>query len=487
MRDLFQAGNAEQAQVEAEWYRDFIGRHKMPISPEALSLISNIYKANLDDRSATLMLSEAELSARRDPNPETKAALLGVLVKECGRWDLPDLALSVQQMLNVAQDSIRARAQRKEKRIIEQQLDSLIQLRKRELAQQASYFQLEREKAYLLGVCLLLVLLSLVFSNFYTSRRWRTKLKKKEVEMELVQGRLKNNASLPFETPPLGVSGIEPKSEAPGRVLRLEPVLAPQGGGLGEPPSQIALIIEPNRQIILYLKSLLADRFQIETAATPIEGMQMAQALLPDLIVCDAILNGKTGIDVSRQLKLSDKTSHIPIVLLSDHHGNEGKLDALRAGADVWFTRPILDDHFDASIQRLLDSRKAKHAEFQRFLHLYFSEHKISIDNSFITTTVGYIERNLADPDFSAEFLAKHLQLSKQHFYKKLMVLTGKEPVQLIREMRLEKAKFLLDRRAGTPQAISELVGFSNVGTFGLAFKEYFGENTLLLRSDFRS
>ena len=254
----------------------------------------------------------------------------------------------------------------------------------------------------------------------------------------------------------------------------------------GEHPEQIALIIEPNRQIVLYLKSLLADRFQIETARTPNEGLQMANTILPDLIVCDAILNGKTGIDVARQLKLSEKTSHIPIVLLSDHHGNEGKLDALRAGADVWFTRPILDDHFDASIQRLIDSRKVKHTLFQRFLHLYFTENRIAIEDPFLSQTVQYVEQNLSDPNFTAEEIARKMQLTKQHYFKKLLVLTGKEPVQLIREMRLEKAKSLLEKRAGTPQAISELVGFSSPGTFSLAFKEYFGGNTLLLNVEYR-
>ncbi|MBK6931340.1 MAG: helix-turn-helix transcriptional regulator [Saprospirales bacterium] len=74
------------------------------------------------------------------------------------------------------------------------------------------------------------------------------------------------------------------------------------------------------------------------------------------------------------------------------------------------------------------------------------------------------------------------MQLHKQLFTKKLFVLTGKTPVQLIREMRLEKAKALLEKRAGTPQAIADLVGFSSTGSFALAFKEYFGENTLLLQ-----
>lgn len=483
LRELSQAGNSEQAQVEAEWYRDFLSRHKLPMQPNALNLISGIYKTNQDDRSATLMLSEAELSARRDPNPETKAALLAVLVRECARWDLPDLALTSQQMLSVAQDSIRARAQRKEKIRIKQQLDSLTNLRKEELAIRAQYFQVEQGRAYLVGSILALIFIALIVANVRNSGRWRRRLQKQEMEMDLLRGQPNQDLSLTQVAEK--ESSLDPIVIATPEKTESLPAQNNYWKG-SDKPEQIALIIEPNRQIVLYLKSLLADRFQIETARTPNEGLQMAHEILPDLIVCDAILNGKTGIDVARQLKLSEKTNHIPIVLLSDHHGNEGKLDALRAGADVWFTRPILDDHFDASIQRLIDSRKSKHALFQRFLHLYFSENRISIEDPFLTQTVQWVEQNLSDPNFTAEEIARKMQLTKQHYFKKLLVLTGKEPVQLIREMRLEKAKSLLDKRAGTPQAISELVGFSSPGTFSLAFKEYFGENTLLLNVEYR-
>jgi AraC-like DNA-binding protein len=155
----------------------------------------------------------------------------------------------------------------------------------------------------------------------------------------------------------------------------------------------------------------------------------------------------------------------------------------LRAGADAWFTRPVIDDEFDASVQRLLEARKVKHEQFSRFLQLYFSDNRVALQDPFLQQIVQLIETNLANPDFLPDDIAKKLQLSRGHYAKKLMVLTGKEPVQLIRELRLEKAKVLLEKRAGTPQAISELVGFSNPGTFALAFKEYFGENTLLLYS----
>src|SRR5690349_20608521 len=99
MTQLTQAGNFEQAQVEAELFRDFLKRHKLSLTPKAVSLLSAIYKANQDDRSATRMLADAELDARHDPNPVTKAAMLTLLVQECRKWDLPDQALTCQQLL----------------------------------------------------------------------------------------------------------------------------------------------------------------------------------------------------------------------------------------------------------------------------------------------------------------------------------------------------------------------------------------------------
>jgi DNA-binding response OmpR family regulator len=471
MTQLVQATNFEQAQVEAEWLREFLKRHKRPIPPRALTLLSNIYKANADDRSATRMLAEAELDARRDPNPASKSALLSVLVREAARWELPDLALSAQQMLGIAQDSLRARTQRDELNRIHADLDSLNRLRAQEVLEQSRYVRLGKDRVLVLGLVILASFLAILFANIRSSDRWRKKLEKKDMEMDLLRTELRHAVSFP----PV------PESTETGSELQRTQLPEVYAGHHLEKPSLTALIIEPNRQIVMYLKSLLADRFQIETASTASEGQQMAYDELPDLIVCDALLNGTTGIELTRKIKLSERTNHIPVVLLSAHHGNEGKLDALRAGADAWFTRPVLDDEFDASIQRLLDGKKVRHELFARFLHLYFTGNRVSLDDPFLVTTVEMIEQNLSDPDFMAEHIAQKMQMKKQHFSKKLKALTGKEPVQLIREMRLEKAKSLLEKRAGTPQAIAELTGFSNPGTFALAFKEYFGENTLLL------
>lgn len=474
LTQLSQAGNFEQAQVESELFREFLKRQKLPLSPKAVMMLSSIYRANQDDRSATRMLAEAELDARHDPNPVSKAALLNTLVQECRKWELPDQALTCQQLLAVARDSIQARERREETFGLQQQFDSLTTLRTLEIAEQDKYVKLEKEKALTLAGIIAAVLLLLVVTLFRTNTRWSKLLQKKELEWEIMRGNIRQEAE---ETATMQV--LAATQSNPEFVPKDDQYTMYQG----PKPDQIALLIEPNRQVVLYLKSLLSDRFQIETARTPNEGLQMANDLLPDLVVCDALLNGQSGIEVARQIKLSERTNHVPVVLLTDKFGNEGKLDALRAGADVWFSRPVIDDEFDASVQRLLDARKVRHDEFSRYMQLYFTDNKIAMQDPFLQQTVQMIEQNLANPDFMADEMARKMQLTKTHFTKKLKVLTGKEPVQLIREMRLEKAKTLLEKRAGTPNAISELVGFSNPGTFALAFKEYFGENTLLLYS----
>jgi CheY-like chemotaxis protein len=358
---------------------------------------------------------------------------------------------------------------------MQQQFDSLAALRQRELAEQDKFIRLERDKAWLYGILGGIFLLTLMVWNARSDGRWHKRLEKKEREWDVMRANLQHEAN--ENAISAGVEASQELQKSPRAAADQYTVYQ------GNKPEQICLLIEPNRQVVLYLKSLLSDRFQIETANSSSEALQMASEMLPDLIVCDVLIQGHAGIEIARQIKLSERTNHIPVVLLTDKFGNEGKLDALRAGADAWFTRPVIDDEFDATVQRLLDARKLKHEQFSRFLQLYFTENRVPLEDPFLLQTVQMIEHDLANPDFMADDIARRLQLTKTHYVKKLKVLTGKEPVQLIREMRLEKAKNLLEKRAGTPQAISELVGFSSPGIFALAFKEYFGENTLLLYS----
>lgn len=474
LRKLAQSGNFEQAQLEAVALREYMESQSVLLNPGILTLLSDIFRANLDDRSIAQLLSDAESDARNMQDYSEKIALLEAMVRECRKWLLPERAFNVQTLVMAARDSQYMLSLRALEADMQLRADSAAMQRGVEVAQDKQFLKIERNAGLAFGGGLLLSFIVLLVSLLRNNARWQKMLSKRELEWEIEKGNLRKEYEETAAVQVIAATRAVTSAEAQRPVLSF-----PQG----PEPDQIALLIEPNRQVVLYLKSLLSDRFRIETARTAIEGLQMASDMLPDLVVCDALLNGQSGIEIARQIKLAERTNHIPVVLLTNKFGNEGKLDALRAGADVWFTRPVIDDEFDASVQRLMDERRLRHEDFVRFIHLYFTDNRIPAPEPFLQYTVEFIEKNLGNPDFMASEIAKNLQLSNTHFTKKLMVLTGKEPVQLIRELRLEKARVLLEKRAGTPNVISELVGFSNPGAFSLAFKDYFGENTLLLYS----
>ncbi|MFN4256662.1 MAG: response regulator [Saprospiraceae bacterium] len=480
LTELTRSENFERAQVEAEDFRWFIRRERLIIPAKAISAVSNVYRENKDEKSALKFLEEAELSARRERDIERKAALLRTIIKEYEHWEIPEKALDLQRQLAIAQDSLASRKVTAEMLRWRKQLDSLQALRQTELSSRSNLFELDRDRAYTLGGVVVLVLLALLAANFISAERWRKRLEYKELELDLLRStKPRNDQPLPPPTHDFHAPVVAEQAAPRPTVHRMYANLEHDGE-----PAKTALIIEPNRQIVLYLKSLLSDDFEVETAQTANEGIQLAGEILPDLIVCDAVLNGKTGIETVRQIKFSERTNHIPVILLTEKSGNEGRLDALRAGAETWFTRPLLDVEMETQVKSLLNARKVKQEQFARALHLYFTENRLELDSSFLTNTLHLVEQRLPDPDFTPDELARKSQLSNTLFHKKLRVLTGKDPAQLIREMRLEKAKMLVEKRAAPVQTIAELVGFTNAGTFSLAFKEYFGENTMLLQQN---
>lgn len=472
LEDLARNSQFEKAEIEAGNFRNYLDESALPCPAEAVPLVTGVYRANGNTQGAMRFLGEAEIDARYARASEEKAALLRALVRAFEEWAEPARALSNQKLLTTVQDTLSARRLTAESDLWQQQLDSLQQISRQERRAGESILQVGRLEAAIAAFVLIALLTALSISNYRNAARWRRRLLHKDIEMDLMRANLQSS----IESVPPFVAEAQKKTE----IGPSEPARAYFKGAEGT--GQTALVIEPNRQISLYLKSLLSDRFHVETAHSAPEGIQTAERLLPDLIVCDAVLNGHSGIDIARQLKLSEKTGHIPVILLSERHGNEGKLDALRAGADLWFARPFSDDALNASVQRMLEQQKQQQAAFSRFMHLYFTSSRPTIPDAFLQKTVALIEAQLSNPDFMADDLARKLQLSNQHFTKKLRALTGKEPAQLIREMRLEKAKTLLENRAAPPQTVAELVGFSNGGSFAIAFKAYFGENTLLIK-----
>ncbi|MFM8486975.1 MAG: hypothetical protein ACKOCH_11605, partial [Bacteroidota bacterium] len=102
---LVQSGNFEQAQLEAVALREYMESQSVPLNPATLVLLSDIYRANRDDRSIAQLLSDAESDARNLKDYSEKTALLEAMVRECKKWLLPERAFTVQSLVMAVRDS----------------------------------------------------------------------------------------------------------------------------------------------------------------------------------------------------------------------------------------------------------------------------------------------------------------------------------------------------------------------------------------------
>ncbi len=235
------------------------------------------------------------------------------------------------------------------------------------------------------------------------------------------------------------------------------------------------LIVEDNDDLRNYLLLSLGDRYSLSNAANGQLGLELAIREIPDLILSDLMMPNMDGLQLCREIKLNEKTSHIPLILLTAKADGETRIDGLETGADDYLAKPFNLPELIARINNLIESRKKLRKLFTSSIILKPSEIKaISLDDKFIKKVMESMEAHLADSTFSVEVLADEVAMSSVQLYRKLKAITGQTPNDLIRNIRLERAASLLDQRAGNVADVAYLVGFNNLSYFAKCFKDKF-------------
>jgi diguanylate cyclase (GGDEF)-like protein len=98
--------------------------------------------------------------------------------------------------------------------------------------------------------------------------------------------------------------------------------------------------------------------FDILEAADGEEGIRVALAQRPDLILMDLVMPRTNGFDAARRLKSDPTTSSIPVILISAQRGTKSKRDGFDAGADDYVTKPFEFEEVDARIRAMLRKRE---------------------------------------------------------------------------------------------------------------------------------
>jgi AraC-like DNA-binding protein len=182
------------------------------------------------------------------------------------------------------------------------------------------------------------------------------------------------------------------------------------------------------------------------------------------------------GISLCRQIKNDERTSHIPVILLTAKAASDDKIAGLQSGADDYIIKPFNMDELGTRISNLLAIREKLRLKYDR-IHIMDSGKWIpeSVDDKFMERILKIINSNLRDHNFDVGWLQEHIGMSKTHLTRKLKILTGLSPGTLIRNIRLEKAAELLKNNKGNITEIANIVGVSNPSNFTKSFRKYFG------------
>ncbi|RFS17152.1 ATP-binding protein [Emticicia sp. C21] len=238
----------------------------------------------------------------------------------------------------------------------------------------------------------------------------------------------------------------------------------------------ILLIVDDNDDIRTYIKSIFEKEYQVIEAINGKEGISKATEKIPNLIISDLMMPEMDGFEFCKALKSDEKTSHIPIIMLTAKADIGSRMEGLELGADDYLTKPFHKDEMLVRVRNLISIReKLKKKYGKEIVELKPDEIKVtSIDEAFIVKAKAIIERNLSDSQFDLTRFADEMTMSTVQLRRKIKALTNQTTVEFIRKYRLQRAANLLKQKAGNVSDVAYQVGFESLPYFTKVFQEEF-------------
>jgi signal transduction histidine kinase/DNA-binding response OmpR family regulator len=237
------------------------------------------------------------------------------------------------------------------------------------------------------------------------------------------------------------------------------------------------LVVDDNADVRDYIRGHLARRYRVVEAGDGVEGLALAETLVPDLIISDVMMPGLDGYGLCRSLRGNPEIDFVPVILLTAKADTEHKVAGLTDGADDYVVKPFAMEELEARVANLLTSRRRLRERFagQR-LELHARDTTVtSADTAYLERVREAIESHLEDEHFGVAQLAEVVGQDRSHVYRRLRALLDETPTELIRRLRLERASQLLAAQAGTVAEVGYAVGFNSVSYFCKCFREAYG------------
>lgn len=247
----------------------------------------------------------------------------------------------------------------------------------------------------------------------------------------------------------------------------------------------LILLVEDNADVVAYTASCLQD-YNIAVGKDGVEGFDIAIDVIPDLIITDIMMPYMDGYEMCDKLRRDERTSHIPVIMLTAKADIASKLEGIDKGADAYLEKPFHQEELLLRIKKLLEQRKILQRYYSRQIGLLPGAEEKNIivpetvilkntENEFIKKVREVVEANFSQSDFNVEKLCKLVFMSHSQLHRKLEALTNCSPNQFIRMVRLNKAKELLANPSNSISSVAIESGYNDPSYFARIFKQETG------------
>lgn len=238
----------------------------------------------------------------------------------------------------------------------------------------------------------------------------------------------------------------------------------------------IILVIEDNEDVNQYLCKTIGKTASVVSAKDGKQGLEKAFKTIPDLVVSDVMMPEMDGYQFCKALKEDNRTSHIPVILLTAKSDDLSQIEGIKLGADVYLGKPFKPALLLSHINNLIKSRKKLKELFAQKLNLAPSDIEVtSFDEEFIKNAIRFVEENIEKDEFLIDELATKLNMSRSTFYRKLKGLTGMSGSDFIRLIKLKRSAQLLKTGEYTVSMAAYNAGFNDLKNFRKSFQKQFG------------
>jgi two-component system, sensor histidine kinase ChiS len=247
---------------------------------------------------------------------------------------------------------------------------------------------------------------------------------------------------------------------------------------------ELILIVEDNDDVRSFIREQLENDYKILEAVNGREGITVSQGTIPDLIITDLMMPEMDGYEFCEKIRSDEKTSHIPIIMLTAKAGLDPKIEGLEAGIDAWLTKPFHVKELQTRVKALIQQRKNLKQQFSTAT--YFKPSVIAktpVDQDFLGKAIDVIDSHIFEESFLVEDFAASLNMSISQLNRKLNALVGQSAGNFVRSVRLQRSAELLNQTDKTIAEICYEVGFNDQAYFSRAFKKQYGKSPTAFRN----